>query len=310
MISIIVPYINRLDLTIRTISSLYQNVSNQDTQIVVYNNGAQDDFKPVLEYPFRARLSTYIEYDNKGIIHALKKGVQLADNDIICFFHNDILIWEKGFDIRIENTFNQKPNLGLMGLIGAEGVNSIGARMILLREREIAATGKPHRIYLFATKSNAQGREWGKCKCHSYAWEHHGLLLSDFSYASVLDACALFFRRKAFEDLLEKTTALDDFRPPNHWYDRNIPLELIKLGWKVGIIGIPFDHYSANTGHQTKSHQKATEEWAKKQQIPIDDKSIDMLSYDKGREEFESQWGPYLPCIVDNDGNYTWHGEG
>jgi glycosyltransferase involved in cell wall biosynthesis len=288
-ISIVMPFINRADLAREALTQVAEYAS-ADAQIIAYNNGCEDIVEAFNVYPnegHHQEVCLYEERNNRGIIHVLKKCAQLANHDIICFMHNDILVWEKNFDKRIEEAFDKDHKLGLAGFVGGAGVHENGRRIEVM--------------------SNMQGIRWGKCDCHNIAAEHHGNVMTGFAYASVLDACVLIFRKYTFWDLEERTDALSDKRPPNHWYDRNIPLHLIRMGYRVGIIGVPFDHYSANTADQTTSFNVATKEWLEKNNIPIDRNNLDAIAYHVGREEFEKQWGPYLPCTVDVEGNYSWH---
>lgn len=299
MINLIVPFIFREDLTKRTLEVAYNGIACDDTKIIAFDNGCDKQLEIVENpvslnsaKPFLDRFAFYREPVNRGMRNVFKRGFEISygnnPDDIICFIHNDVLIWENGWDARIQRCFTEDPNLGLAGFAGGKGVALDGGRIDMM--------------------TNMLGHEWGS------PGSHHGRIMNGFEYGSVLDGLAMIFRRRTLDKLINETDAFDDRRPPNHWYDRHIPLQVISQQENVGIIGIEFDHYSANTPIQTASYRDATAEWAQRNSVPSVD-NMDHQGYEVGREQFEKEWGARLPLIwhktdpVVPTGFYVWSNE-
>jgi glycosyltransferase involved in cell wall biosynthesis len=257
------------------------------TSVLAISDGAEDPDAhiPHIDAWDEGRFAL-VEQKNVGVLGTFKVGMEIAVEDIVIFTHNDLLIHELGWDERIQKEFDEHPKLGMAGFVGGQGVGDNGGRI--------------------ATVSNMVGKEWGACECHEVIGAHHGTIMKGFMYGATLDGCCTIFRREAFDDIVENTDAFAPRRPLNHWYDRNIPLHMITRGWQVGIIGIEFDHFSANTGAGTESYLASVKKWGEEQGIAVDPTQPDHSSYLVGEKQFFAEWSDKLPCIADTNGNYSW----
>jgi cellulose synthase/poly-beta-1,6-N-acetylglucosamine synthase-like glycosyltransferase len=286
-ITIIIPFINRPELTRHTITNALK-YSDGLTQVIALSDGAEHPHKhiPDIAKEQASPRFMFYEQENKGVLGVFQEGMKISATEIVVFAHNDLLIHEKGYDKHIEKDFEERPKLGMAGFVGARGVAGNGGR--------------------WRTTSNMLGKEWGACECHSQVGAHHGEVSTGFTYASVLDGCCTIFRRSAFDDLLAHTDCFASSRPLNHWYDRNLPLHMVKRGWQVGIIGVGFDHFSANTGSGTESYLSSVRKWGKDQGLDIAEEAPDHFSYLEGEKQFTQEWAALTPVVAYEDGSYAW----
>lgn len=292
MITLVVPIVDGWEYTQKCIQRAVQN-SRHAFELVVIDNGSDKSYYKDIKKLLRPNVSyQYIRNEqNLGVIAAFVQATDHAVSDIICFIHNDVLIQESQWEKKIEHYFDNDPKLGLAGLLGGNGVHPDGGRMNVV--------------------SNMLGKEWGKCDiCHTVAALHHGSQMTDISPAIVLDGVGLFFRRTCLEEIIAKTTALDEtVRAPHHWYDRNLTLNATRLGWHVAVIGVAFDHWSGATANSsTKYHETAMKwmdahpEWLQRHA----EKSPDEMVYWTGENQFGKEWASLLPAMIDGDYNVRW----
>ncbi len=209
MISIIIPVIDQHEVTDRCIAYI-RATTVQPYEIIVIDNGSDVPYQDAV-----------VNGENKGIPTSLKQGYERAKGDIILFMHNDVLIHDHGWDIRVQSAFNDDPLLGVAGFFGGRGMNPDGGRV--------------------HPESNMLGTVWGS------PWNHHGTHQTGIVPAAVLDGLAMFFRKRMLDE------AGFPELPPHHWYDRILPLYYIDKGWRCATIGVGFDHGSGFTSSQEKS---------------------------------------------------------
>ena len=281
-ITLVIPATDQHDFTKRCIESVYENAEGE-LEIILIDNGSEERYtKEFTNVPHR----TLRESHNRGVLHTFKQGIKAASHDIVCFIHNDTLIHEKGWNVRIEQAFKDDPQLGLAGLLGARALHKDGGRMGVM--------------------SHMLGKEYGKCECHDPAALHHGELMTNIAPAAVLDGVGLFFRRSALLKVAARTNVFAADRPLHHWYDRNFSANFLEQGWHVAVIGIQFDHFSGATANTSDSYRKAAEEWAERNGKPIVEDNPDLTMYRIGEEQFIREWSPRLPVGVGPNYEVTW----
>ena len=294
-ISLIVPYIDTWPITKRCIEKINEN-SDPDTEVILIDNGSAEHYDNRIldvlakqnEQGGRLRnVRIHRNDDNTGVLATFKQGLELSTGDVICFIHNDVLIQEQGWDIKVSDVFASVHDLGLAGLFGAVGVGNNGGRI--------------------RSQSKMLGLEWGACECHDVAWKHHSEYLDGLSPATILDGVGMFFSRKALTDLTY-TDMFDDWRAPHHFYDRTIPLKLIDRGYKIATIGIGFDHFSGQTANSSTTYFDTGKKWLESQSKYDPSKPVDQQIYNIAEEQFFSEFGNRLPATVDSNWNYSFQG--
>jgi len=146
--------------------------------------------------------------------------------DAVAILHSDLLVYEKGFDVRLLTAFARRPSLGLIGFVGSNEIDSAGGR------------GLGTALNFDGRSVDFEGMKWTGSPA-----EAHGRRLSGLERAAVVDGCAIVFRRA----VLEAITPRLDF-PPHHFYDRLLSCEVREAGWDVGVMGVACDHISALDG--------------------------------------------------------------
>lgn len=282
-LSIVIPFIDSWDFTFKAITNLVKHTSSE-TQLVAIDNGSDVSYKKNIQSLIKDSLIklTYIRNEsNTGVLSTFQQGLKNSVADIICFMHNDVLIHESSWDLRVVKSFADDDKLGLIGLFGARGVQPNGGRE--------------------GSMSNMLGQEWGSCDCHEVASLHHGERMGGLSPSVVFDGVGLFFKRKALLDLAFKTDAFEDWRAPHHFYDRILSLKVLGLGYHMATIGIKFDHYSGVTANHSDKYVEFSKQWLKKYNYQINNIGIDSTIYDIAEYQWTQEFSAILPIFVETD---------
>lgn len=287
-VTLCVPFVDTWDITKHCIEKIVENTT-EPIELIMIDNGSDENYKDRMQKLTDNGLIEFVykrNSENLGVLPTFKQGLEKATGDIICFIHSDVLIQERGWSEQVREAFEQNAQLGLAGLFGAVGVGNNGGRV--------------------RSQSNMLGKEWGACECHTEAWMHHSEHMTGISPATILDAVGMFFSRKALESLVN-SDMFADFRPPNHFHDRIMPLKLIDMGYKIATIGIGFDHYSGATANSSDNYRQIAKKWCEDHGVATTD-APDQDVYNEAERLFFKEFGSRLPCTVDSNWNYIWQG--
>lgn len=249
MLSIVIPVFNAQEMTDECIDNLQQHATG-DLDIIVVDNGSPVPYK-------RDGIRIIYNEENKGFWPSLQQGIAEAYSDIVMTLHNDVLIWEHNFDIRILSHFSKDHLLAIAGLFGASGVGIDGGR------------GNP--------ESNMLGKKYGT------SGTLHGALLTGSHPAVVFDSLCMIFRKRHLE-LLDP-----DSLPMHHWCDRLVTLRAVLKGLHCLTIGIAFDHGGGYTSTKVGTKNNAMEDFCKKNNIPFTE-SWDLSLYMYGLGMFQKEF--------------------
>ena len=106
--------LNRPELSLRTIKHNFYN-SEKDSDVFLIDNGSyfENLTKISLAYPFK---NIYRFEENKGVAHAINKGIELAENyDGIVTIANDILMPQGWLRVMVEYA-TKIPDTGMVGI--------------------------------------------------------------------------------------------------------------------------------------------------------------------------------------------------
>lgn len=273
-LSIVIPVTDKHDLTYRTLVNLVANSTNDDTEIILIDNGS------VVPYEQLGREHVIRNDVNIGVFPALLQGLSTARNNIVLTMHNDVLIHEYGYDARILNEFAKDPLLGIAGFFGGRGVAENG--------------GRDH------PESNMQGKEWGM------SYHQHSHHLTGTHPAVVFDSLALIFNRDIFYKVFENEL---DLIAPHHWFDRICTLGIVMAGYHALTIGIAFDHYGGGTSVANPAFSEFTERWVQEKGLPLE-QNADYTMYKFGERYFQNKWRGKFPVRVAKDFSLTFAGKG
>lgn len=233
-LSIVIPTLNQIDLAKTCYKEILDN-SFVGTEFIILDNGSDEPIKQN-DFPFAKIIRNE---KNTGVYPTFKQGMEVATGDVVAFLHSDVVVWEKGWDKKVLETFEKNTKLGLVGFIGSDEIGADGGRGL-------------------GTASNFQGKEItdGNKVWQGSAWNKHGALLLDYMKGAVVDGCVMILSRDAWN----KIGYREDF-PPHHFYDRLISTQVLEAGYSVGVLGIECDHISGQTVNQEKGYQKMGREW-------------------------------------------------
>lgn len=189
-----------------------------------------------------------------GVYPTFKQGFENTTGEIVAFFHSDFVVWEPNWSERVIEVFDRQADLGLIGFIGSDEIDTSGGRGL--------GTTSNFMGYVLKAPIYAEGvrdadtvpvgtKQWGGSAAH-----HHGKVSSGFSNAAVVDGCSMILRRSAWEKIGEKQNF-----PLHHFYDRLISTQILEAGLKVGVLGIACDHFSGQTANTQSKYQFLAWKW-------------------------------------------------
>ncbi|MDA8146250.1 MAG: glycosyltransferase [Thermaerobacter sp.] len=210
----VIPVLNQLETTAATWELLRRN-STAPFQLVVVDNGSTDDIPSYLERQVRpavAELRVLRNAENVGVVAALRQGCAAADGEIVACLHNDLHIYERGWDQRVLDLFARLPFLGMAGFHGSRGTSNGGSRV------------EP-------------------CSNLVNAENHGARLQRAYLPVVLLDGCCLIFRREC----LERTGGFDPHFRYHHFYDCDASLASLAAGYRNAVVGVSCYHPGGTT---------------------------------------------------------------
>lgn len=225
-LSVVIPCSNQLYDTKVCWGSILNSIRDKDNvEILAILDGDTDGTDTFLErfiFPYFAD-HRIIAHERRGVLKVMDEAWREAKGDVIAILHNDVAVYEYGWDDRVLATFAD-PTVGLAGFLGAEGIGHTGGRQ--------------------NTFSNLLEAEI------------HGARETGNREMIMFDGLALIGRREMFE----KVGGFDMEYSLHHWYDRDISLASFSNGYKNMYIGIGCHHLSGITANRPDYQEWATEQ--------------------------------------------------
>lgn len=247
-VSVVIPVSDQHEITDECIDLLV-DTSSEFIDIVIVDNAS--------ETPYENDMCRVIRNDhNAGFWPSMLQGIDAAQNNIVVCMHNDVFMWDHGWNERVESEFALDSKLGMVGLFGGRGVSLDGGR------------GYP--------ESNMVARKYGT---HGNL---HGALLTGKHPAVVFDSLMMTFRRDYLYTIDYETI------PIHHWTDRLVTLRMIKAGYHALTLGIAFDHGGGFTSTRKGMQNDSMQRWCEERNIPFET-SWDLTVYHYGRMLFEKE---------------------
>lgn len=223
--SIVLPVMDRLAET-KHIVALLCHMTTGDYELVVIDNGSAPDTRQYYER-FIAPLAPRWQYvrneQNAGVFAALQQGYQHSRGDVIAFLHNDVYLYERGWNQRVLQCFAADPQLGVAGFFGCRGISADGYRFDCVSS-------------MLETESRYGARRPQR------AWEP----------VAVLDGYSLICRRA----MLDQAGGIDQGYRYHHYYDYDICLTSLARGYHNIVVNVPCAH----PGTVTSAHA-AYQQW-------------------------------------------------
>lgn len=210
MISVVLPVMDQLEET-RHVVALLCHMTVGDFELVIVDNGSGPETRRYYERFIAPRVPRfqYVRNErNVGVIPALQQGYRHSTGDIVAFMHNDLFLYEHGWNIRIQHYFDAIPGLGLAGFFGCKGLSHDGSRVHCMSNMDEAAHygGRPVR------------GEWEP--------------------VVVLDGYSLICRRA----MLDRVGGFDPGYLYHHYYDYDLSLASLANGFRNIVVNVPCAH--------------------------------------------------------------------
>lgn len=255
--TVCVAVMNQLDRTKSEWGSLVNSISKLDeTELILVDNACTDETGLwVLTWiaPKFKKYKHLFSRENRGVFRSYQDGFLNVDKNSrwIAYLHNDLTIYEHGWDERVCHVMDNYKPLGVCGFAGARGISKEGGR--------------------FEFWSNMLEAEI------------HGSRGYEVLPVAMLDGFSLI----CSTEMLKASGGWDVGYPEHHFYDMDICMTSRAYGFKNALIGVRCHHGSG----QTASSGRYMEEMAKKYNVSAGkaDLTVHQKSYRRFLEKWKPQ---------------------
>lgn len=271
-LTLAIPIMNQLNDT-KPALGLFKYNTNPETEWMVVDNGSTEPVEKFIVDTLQPERINYIRnQQNLGLVKTYQQIYESCETEVLVITHSDVYIYQKDWDRVILKYFEDIPDLGAVGLFGAQGCGPMGERV-----QDIPHYGVP------AGFSNMIEAEL------------HGFRLDKpWRPAAIFDGFFMAFRM----EMLKKVGGFDQRYMFHHLYDRDVCLESIRAGYKNIVVDIPSHHMSGLTANRGEY-----QEWINNQTSGIrgDVESGDKFTHDHNSELFAQKWHGCLPLYIEDD---------
>lgn len=179
----------------------------------------------------------YYIVGNKDVLPAYQEAYEFNDRPILGMVHDDVMIYESGWDSRVLEEFRDR-DVGLVGFAGGLGHCSADLYSV------------PYHLPNLARQnfmSNLRDAE------------RHGARFTGARDVAVLDGLSLFVRRS----ILEKAGGWPLDRPIGYWlYSEWLCCEVRRQGYRIRLVGVDCEHLGGkSSAHIAKSPTYEEAHW-------------------------------------------------
>lgn len=269
-----IPFFNQLHDT-KGIMALLRRVTSDDVEWMIIDNGSSEPIEDFFRRYIKPKRLNYIRNEeNLGLVKTYQQIYENCETEILGILHNDVYIYEAGWDKVITGIFERDETVGMIGLFGAQGCGPYGERIQDVPSVDIAPG------WSGMLEAEVHGRR----------------LRNESKPAAVFDGFGMFMRKS----ILDKTGGIDQRYDFHHIYDRELSLVSLAQGYKNIVVDIACHHVSGITANRAEY-----QEW-------ISDKTKDVrgnvhgdkYTHDHNSELFNEKWKEYLPVYVEEDFSY------
>ena len=229
-LSIVIPALNGFELTEACYNTIVDNLSQpEEVEVIILDNGSSVP----QHFPTKWANTKFIRNEKStGVYPTYKQGMEVTTGDVVAFFHNDMAVWEKNWDLKVMKRFEVNSKLGLAGFLGSWQMESHGGRGM-------------------GTASNFMGKSLSFIdkSWNGTAASVHGRKITEHEKAIQVDGCVMIFRREAYNHIEYK----ENF-PPHHFYDRLLSAQIGRAGYEIETIGVECDHFSGQTVNSDRAY--------------------------------------------------------
>jgi hypothetical protein len=161
-----------------------------------------------------------------GVLEAMALGASRTEADLLMFMHDDVEVYEHGWDLLVTKFFEGNPKMGLAGFGGAKG---LGHPDIYKKRYELNQLA---RYNFYSNMKDA---------------EVHGFRTRTVQQVSTLDGFCLILSRDAYKKMGGWQAAIDDKMPQFHMYDAWVACRMKELGLETWLVPIECHHMGGGT---------------------------------------------------------------
>mgnify|MGYP001206568360 CR=1 FL=1 len=268
-----IPCYANHELTAQTVASLAETVRGPDFALVIVDNASPTPYRATdwgtLPFPVTVLRNAV----NEGSWYPLAQVRDSAPGEaVVAMAHNDLILYEPGWNLRVEDAFADNPRLGLLGFAGSCAIGEDGDR--------VPGT----------TMSNLRGE-----RGHARA-EQIGPRIADLRPSVAVDGLFMAFRRAALADL-----TLTRSLPPAHFYDFIWGAQVIEAGWRVATLGVECDHIGWSTEvNLAAALDGEWRRWCAENGVPAGDNPMGAI-WQHGHDRWMEFRPRFFPCAIGTD---------
>lgn len=266
-----IPANGNHELAFRSLRALLD--TSADVHFVIYDNASKHPYSYLND-----RVTVVRSEENRGFFYPLREAHRLAElggHDHVGLCHNDLLVYEKGWDTRLKQAFDADEKLCLVGFCGSTEADAKGGR----------GHGNMH---------NFRGLFGPKLR--------QGTRVRDLRPSILLDALFMMFRTSAVPSMEQDWEGL----PLMHFYDKIWPCRLWEQGKRVATIGVQCDHVKGGGGRDHELYLETCKRWFEDHpsEVPMVPDDLGHSMYLLAERRFLSEWRDkkkFIPCKVTPD---------
>ena len=259
--TIVIPVMGSLHQTKSFWGLLLETVGKSDlADLFVIDNSPDEDAKEFIEFykkfiipHWKAGVARYFHPQNNiGVVRSLQHAYENTSTPYLVFMHNDLYIYKSGWVADVEEIFDNRNQVGLIGVFGGLGLHRSGMRF-------------ENSSNMLEAEIHGYRRNGGSFRC------------------TVIDGMFMACQRT----MLDAKRGFDVGYDIHHFYDLDISMESINRGFENWAIMLPVHHVNGVT-----ANGKTFNDWAddyipggqielyKKNQLRFTSKWLGRLPYD------------------------------
>jgi GT2 family glycosyltransferase len=229
-IAMCVPVMNQAEVTQQWLDSFRNTEQSKDIPLILIDNGSQPQVRDWL-IGLRDGDVVVRNDNNVGVLPALNQGWRIGKDlgaDYIFYTHNDVLMFEQGWDTKLHRLLEAHPDAGVAGFYGAKGIGTwdIYQKAYIMQQ-----------LVRVENVSNCNRMD----AAHGYRNIRGG---AEVEEVAVMDGFSLIVK----VELLNKIDGFDWRRYPlHHMYDNDICLESLNAGYKNYVFAMDCQHLGGRT---------------------------------------------------------------
>lgn len=223
------PVMNQREVTLQSVQSFKQTQTSLDVPLIIVDNGSNPKVESWIEH---LDSNDYVHTNavNVGVLPALNQIYEIAKKhyqaDYIFYTHNDVLMFEKGWDEKLMRILSEVDNVGVAGFYGAKGIGTADIYQTPYVMQQLIRIEN-------VSNCNRMDRAHGYRNIRSGEWEE----------VAVMDGFSLIVSTK----LLDQLKGFDTRTGVHHNYDNNVCMDSWNLGYRNIVISMDAQHLGGRT---------------------------------------------------------------